>query len=93
MAQQGQVLELKGPAAGGRRECGVPLPGRRARREALAARWLRVRAGGGRGAIGANVVVVFKVVGRGKTSLVFALTQGDTSSKAVKAVTHRIRSV
>jgi hypothetical protein len=43
--------------------------------------------------IGANVVVVFKVVGRGNTSLVFAFTKGDTSSKAVKAVTHRIRSV
>jgi hypothetical protein len=42
--------------------------------------------------VGANVVLVFKVVGRGKTSLVFALTHGDTSAKAVKAVTHAIRS-
>ena len=42
--------------------------------------------------VGANVVVVFKVVGRGKTSLVFALTRGDTSAKAVKAATHRILS-
>jgi|SRR5581483_4476628 len=42
--------------------------------------------------VGANVVLVFKVVGRGKTSLVFALTRGDTSSKAVKAVTQTIRS-
>jgi len=42
--------------------------------------------------VGANVVVVFKVVGRGSTSIVFALTRGDTSSKAVKAVTHRITS-
>jgi hypothetical protein len=39
-----------------------------------------------------SVVLVFKVVGRGKTSLVFALTRGDASPKAVKAVTHKIRS-
>ena len=43
--------------------------------------------------VGANVVVVFKVVGRGNTSLVFALTRGDTSAKAVKAVTHKVRSI
>jgi hypothetical protein len=42
--------------------------------------------------VGANVVVVFKVVGRGKTSIVFALTRGDTSSKAVKSATHNILS-
>jgi hypothetical protein len=42
--------------------------------------------------VGANVVLVFRVVGRGSTSLVFALTRGDTSGKAVKALTHRIRS-
>ncbi len=42
--------------------------------------------------IGANVVLVFRVVGRGNTALVFALTRGDTSAKAVKAVTHNIRS-
>jgi hypothetical protein len=42
--------------------------------------------------VGANVVLVFKVVGRGNTSLVFALTRGDTSSKAVKAATHKILS-
>jgi hypothetical protein len=39
-----------------------------------------------------SVILVFKVVGRGDTSLVFALTRGDASSKAVKAVTHRIHS-
>jgi hypothetical protein len=39
-----------------------------------------------------NVVLVFKVVGRGKTSLVFGLTRGDTASKAVKSATHRIVS-
>jgi hypothetical protein len=42
--------------------------------------------------VDANVVLVFKVIGHGKTSLVFALTRGDTSSKAVKAVTHKILS-
>ena len=42
--------------------------------------------------VGPNVVVVFKVVGRGDTSLVFALTRGDTSATAVKATTHRVRS-
>src|SRR5690348_15538392 len=33
--------------------------------------------------VDASVVVVFKVLSRGKTSLVFALTRGDTSAKAV----------
>jgi len=42
--------------------------------------------------VGANVVLVFRVVGRGSTSLVFALTRGDTSSTAVKSSTHRIRA-
>jgi hypothetical protein len=39
-----------------------------------------------------NVVLVFKVVGRGSTALVFGLTRGDTSPVAVKAITHKIRS-
>jgi hypothetical protein len=39
-----------------------------------------------------SVVLVFKVVGRGDTALVFALTRGDTSPKAVKASTHKIHS-
>jgi hypothetical protein len=39
-----------------------------------------------------TVVVVFKVIGRGKTSLIFALTRGDRSSEAVKAATHTILS-
>ena len=42
--------------------------------------------------VGASVVVVFKVVGKGDTSLVFALTRGDTSAKAVKSATHRVHS-
>lgn len=44
------------------------------------------------GDLGSNVVLVFKIVGRGKTSLVFALTRGDSSPKAVKAVTHKIQA-
>jgi hypothetical protein len=40
--------------------------------------------------VGTSVVVLFRVVGRGDTSLVFALTRGDTSGKAVQAYTHRI---
>lgn len=42
--------------------------------------------------VGASVVLVFKVVGRGKTSLVFGLTRGDASPKAVKSATHKIVS-
>jgi hypothetical protein len=41
---------------------------------------------------GRNVVLVFKVVGRGDTALVLALTRGDTSPVAVKAITHKIHS-
>jgi hypothetical protein len=42
--------------------------------------------------VDANVVAVFRVLSRGKTSLVFALTRGDTSAKAVKSATHKILS-
>jgi hypothetical protein len=42
--------------------------------------------------VGTNVVLVFKVVGRGQTSIVFAQTRGDTSSKAAKSATYKIRS-
>jgi hypothetical protein len=42
--------------------------------------------------VDANVVLVFKVISHGKTSLVFALTRGDTSAKALKAATHKILS-
>jgi hypothetical protein len=42
--------------------------------------------------VGANVVVVFKVVGRGSTAIVFAQTRGDASPKAVKSATHKIVS-
>jgi hypothetical protein len=43
--------------------------------------------------VGANVVLVFRVVGRGHTALVFALTRGDTSPNALKSATHKIRSL
>jgi hypothetical protein len=42
--------------------------------------------------VDANVVLVFKIVGRGTTSLVFALTRGDTSPSAVGATTHTVIS-
>lgn len=42
--------------------------------------------------VGASVVLVFKVVGRGRTSIVFAQTRGDASSKAVKSATYKITS-
>jgi len=45
------------------------------------------------GEVGTSVVIVYKVVGRGNTSLVFALTRGDTSPKAVKSATQKIHSV
>jgi hypothetical protein len=41
--------------------------------------------------VGGSVVLVFKVVRRGGTSLVFALTRGDASPKAVKSATYKIR--
>lgn len=39
-----------------------------------------------------SVVVVFKVVGHGRTSIVFALTRGETSPKALSSHTTRILS-
>ena len=36
---------------------------------------------------GANVVVVYKVTGTGSASIVYALTRGDASSKALGAIT------
>jgi hypothetical protein len=44
------------------------------------------------GEVGATVVLVYRVVGRGDTSLVFAQTRGESSSKAVKAATYRVHS-
>jgi hypothetical protein len=42
--------------------------------------------------VGRNVVVVFKIVGAGRTSIVFAQTRGDASSKAVASSTHKVRA-
>ena len=41
--------------------------------------------------VGPSVVLVFRVVGRGHASLHFALTRGDTSPKAVRAVRYDLR--
>ena len=41
--------------------------------------------------VGPSVVLVFRVVGRGRASLHFALTRGDTSPKAVRAVRYDLR--
>lgn len=42
--------------------------------------------------VGRSVVLVFRVVGRGDTSLVLAVTHGDAPSKAVRALTYKIHS-
>ena len=41
--------------------------------------------------VGKNVVVVFAVTGKGRASIVYALTRGDSSSKAEGAITHNVR--
>ena len=41
--------------------------------------------------VGPSVVLVFRVVGAGRTSLHFALTRGDASPKAVRAVRYDVR--
>jgi hypothetical protein len=41
--------------------------------------------------VGKNVVVVFNVSGSGTTSIVFALTKGDSSPKAIRAITTVVR--
>ena len=40
--------------------------------------------------VGTNVVLVFRTVGAGNASIVLALTRGESSGKAVRAVTYRI---
>jgi hypothetical protein len=40
--------------------------------------------------VGSSVVLVYRAAGKGKTSVILALTKGDTSPKAVKAATYRI---
>lgn len=41
--------------------------------------------------VGANVVIVYKAVGSGNVSVVYALTRGDSSSKAVRSSTYKVR--
>ena len=43
------------------------------------------------GDVGKQVVVVFNVSGTGTTSIVFALTKGDSSPKAIRAITTVVR--
>src|SRR4051812_10941361 len=42
--------------------------------------------------VGSSVVLIYRVVGPGRTDLVFGLTHGDNSPIAVKSITHRIRA-
>jgi CO/xanthine dehydrogenase FAD-binding subunit len=42
--------------------------------------------------VGKNVVLIFRIVGRGSTALVFGMTRGDTSPTAVQSFTYRIHS-
>jgi hypothetical protein len=37
------------------------------------------------------VVVVYRVAGLGRTSVIFALTRGENSPKAIRAVTQNVR--
>jgi hypothetical protein len=39
-----------------------------------------------------TTVVVFRVAGRGTATISFALTRGDTGSKALKAIVYRVQS-
>jgi hypothetical protein len=41
--------------------------------------------------VGANVVIVYKAVGVGTVSVIYAVTRGDTSSKAVRSSTYKVR--
>jgi hypothetical protein len=41
--------------------------------------------------VGSSVVLVFRAVGAGNASIVLALTRGESSGKAVRAVTYRVR--
>ena len=40
--------------------------------------------------VGKSVVVVFRVTGTGRTSVIFALTRGDSSPNAIRAITHKV---
>jgi hypothetical protein len=40
--------------------------------------------------VGKSVVIVFAVTGKGRASIVYALTRGDSSSKAEGTITHKV---
>jgi hypothetical protein len=40
--------------------------------------------------VGRNVVVVYRVTGRGSVSIIYALTRGDGSSQALGTITHKV---
>jgi hypothetical protein len=40
--------------------------------------------------VGANVVVVYRITGTGHASIVYALTRGDSSSKALATLTSKV---
>jgi hypothetical protein len=40
--------------------------------------------------VGKNVIVVYQVTGKGTASIVYALTRGDASSKALGTLTHKV---
>ena len=42
--------------------------------------------------VGPSVVLVFRAIGTGKTSVRVALTRGESSGKALRAVTYDVRS-
>lgn len=41
--------------------------------------------------VGSSVVVVFRAVGRGRSTVAFGLTRGESSSKAVRSITYRVQ--
>jgi hypothetical protein len=41
--------------------------------------------------VGTNVVVIYKAVGAGNVKVVYAVTRGDASSKAVRSSTYNVR--
>jgi hypothetical protein len=41
--------------------------------------------------VGPSVVVVYRAVGKGHASVIYALTRGDASSKALRAIRHAVR--
>ena len=74
------------------REPSRPSVADRARLAGRAAVDTRVVMQVGEADVGPAVVLVFRVVGAGRTTLRFALTRGDASPKALRAVRYDIRA-